>query len=288
MGTICRTIPEDAPKDDGSRDLGFLAAFGAKGAVRPLDPSLVTLSGAPSSRWSTLPNFDLIKERNKPINPPEKKANAPFFLPTTESLMPTFDLAAAAAQAEAAEKKRKAKRGAKKAVAAEEVPKLDGIDAYEVLLSRLTGVAPPATVARKTQPAGDQPGSTEGPAEHFSSCALLNSLGASAAVALLRSLPDASSAASALDILSESLEIKPLLTDDDAGHRGAVYGGVGFEMAEAHMNVLLEAHGLDLARSREGRTSLARAKAAHESTWERVRARMVAVETLTTHFLGQM
>ena len=36
-----------------------------------------------SSKWFTLCHLDLIKERNKPIQPPEKPQQAPFFLPTT-------------------------------------------------------------------------------------------------------------------------------------------------------------------------------------------------------------
>lgn len=48
--------------------------------------SLVTLSGFPSSRWANLPQLQLIKERNKPIEPPKKLKNAPFFLPGNDSL----------------------------------------------------------------------------------------------------------------------------------------------------------------------------------------------------------
>ena len=45
-------------------------------------PGLVTLSGQPASRWANLPHLNLIRERNKPIEPPKKPKNAPFFLPT--------------------------------------------------------------------------------------------------------------------------------------------------------------------------------------------------------------
>lgn len=44
------------------------------------------MSGLPSSRWANLPHLELIKERNKPIVPPKKSENAPFFLPGTDSL----------------------------------------------------------------------------------------------------------------------------------------------------------------------------------------------------------
>ncbi|WOG96203.1 hypothetical protein DCAR_0415536 [Daucus carota subsp. sativus] len=49
-------------------------------------PDLVTLSLLPKSQWQSLVNLDIIKERNKPIDPPKKPEKAPFFLPTIPSL----------------------------------------------------------------------------------------------------------------------------------------------------------------------------------------------------------
>lgn len=49
-------------------------------------PDLVTLSLLPKSQWQNLVNLDIIKERNKPIDPPKKSEKAPFFLPTIPSL----------------------------------------------------------------------------------------------------------------------------------------------------------------------------------------------------------
>jgi U3 small nucleolar RNA-associated protein 21 len=43
-------------------------------------PGLVTLSGLPPTHWKTLFHLELIKERNKPIEPPKKPPSAPFFL----------------------------------------------------------------------------------------------------------------------------------------------------------------------------------------------------------------
>lgn len=45
-----------------------------------LDQRLLTLSLVPPSRWQTLLNLDSIRQRNKPIQPPEKPKAAPFFL----------------------------------------------------------------------------------------------------------------------------------------------------------------------------------------------------------------
>lgn len=48
--------------------------------IEQLDQSLLTLSIVPQSRWQTLLNLDSIRERNKPLQPPEKPKAAPFFL----------------------------------------------------------------------------------------------------------------------------------------------------------------------------------------------------------------
>ncbi|KAK4424941.1 WD repeat-containing protein 36 [Sesamum alatum] len=49
-------------------------------------PDLVTLSLLPKSQWQSLINLDIIKARNKPIEPPKKPEKAPFFLPSIPSL----------------------------------------------------------------------------------------------------------------------------------------------------------------------------------------------------------
>ncbi|GAB4849172.1 hypothetical protein Ancab_003982 [Ancistrocladus abbreviatus] len=49
-------------------------------------PDLVTLSLLPKTQWQSLINLDIIKERNKPIEPPKKPEKAPFFLPSMPTL----------------------------------------------------------------------------------------------------------------------------------------------------------------------------------------------------------
>ncbi|KAM7517882.1 hypothetical protein LguiB_016844 [Lonicera macranthoides] len=49
-------------------------------------PDLVTLSLLPKSQWQGLINLDVIKARNKPIEPPKKPEKVPFFLPSIPSL----------------------------------------------------------------------------------------------------------------------------------------------------------------------------------------------------------
>ncbi|EPS64844.1 hypothetical protein M569_09935, partial [Genlisea aurea] len=49
-------------------------------------PDLVTLSLLPKSQWQGLINLDIIKARNKPIEPPKKPEKTPFFLPSVPTL----------------------------------------------------------------------------------------------------------------------------------------------------------------------------------------------------------
>uniref|UniRef100_A0A8I7BK31 Small-subunit processome Utp21 domain-containing protein n=1 Tax=Hordeum vulgare subsp. vulgare TaxID=112509 RepID=A0A8I7BK31_HORVV len=49
-------------------------------------PNMITLSLLPRSQWQSLTNLDIIKVRNKPIEPPKKPEQAPFFLPSVPSL----------------------------------------------------------------------------------------------------------------------------------------------------------------------------------------------------------
>lgn len=69
------------------------------GAPLPLAPSLVTLSLLPRAQWDSLAHIEVIKARNKPLQPPKKPEAAPFFLPTLPGLdpNPVFDLGPAAA-----------------------------------------------------------------------------------------------------------------------------------------------------------------------------------------------
>ena len=46
------------------------------------ESSAIVLSTAPRALWETLFNLELIKQRNKPLEPPKAPEKAPFFLPT--------------------------------------------------------------------------------------------------------------------------------------------------------------------------------------------------------------
>lgn len=58
------------------------------------DEPLVTLSTMPRARWMTLLNLDLIKARDKPIEPPKAPEKAPFFLPQVAGTTSSWDLEA--------------------------------------------------------------------------------------------------------------------------------------------------------------------------------------------------
>ena len=59
-------------------------------STTPLSSGLVTLSNLPKSRWNNLQSLDIIKQRNKPVEPPKQPKQAPFFLPTLPGLQPMF------------------------------------------------------------------------------------------------------------------------------------------------------------------------------------------------------
>ncbi len=57
-----------------------------------LSSDMMTLSLVPKSRWQNLLSLDLIKQRNKPTEPPKVPEKAPFFLPSLEKPQPLAGL----------------------------------------------------------------------------------------------------------------------------------------------------------------------------------------------------
>lgn len=78
------------PDEQVDEDYHGAPAFNEK-----LSEDMTTLSVVPRSRWQTLLHLDLIRQRNKPLEPPKAPEKAPFFLPSLEgknierSLVPT-------------------------------------------------------------------------------------------------------------------------------------------------------------------------------------------------------
>ncbi|KAK5128529.1 hypothetical protein LTR85_003199 [Meristemomyces frigidus] len=71
---------EDGDGDEDEEDLMDGLDDGAD--VEQLSSDLLTLSLVPRSRWQNLLHLDLIRQRNKPIEPAKKPEKAPFFLPS--------------------------------------------------------------------------------------------------------------------------------------------------------------------------------------------------------------
>ena len=72
---------------DGGEGAKSDDAAGAKSdravAAEPAAPGLATMALLPRTQWMGLLNLETIRERNKPVAPPEKPEAAPFFLPTS-------------------------------------------------------------------------------------------------------------------------------------------------------------------------------------------------------------
>lgn len=75
---VATIVSEAAAADNEDGNISTLATP----ALDQLESQLMTLSLVPRSKWQTLLHLDEIKSRNKPIEPPKKPENAPFFLPS--------------------------------------------------------------------------------------------------------------------------------------------------------------------------------------------------------------
>jgi U3 small nucleolar RNA-associated protein 21 len=78
QGASQLAIEHVAPEEDEQLEI-----TDGQSEIDQLDKNLLTLSIVPQSRWQTLLNLDSIRQRNKPIQPPEKPKAAPFFLGST-------------------------------------------------------------------------------------------------------------------------------------------------------------------------------------------------------------
>ncbi|KAI0213406.1 WD repeat-containing protein 36 [Lamellibrachia satsuma] len=77
----------EEPEDKHEREQYVASHFKSP---EQISNELVTLSLLPRSRWHSLLNLDVIKQRNKPKQPPKVPKAAPFFLPTVPGLELTF------------------------------------------------------------------------------------------------------------------------------------------------------------------------------------------------------
>lgn len=75
-----------ADVEEGDADPSHVKEIARVPKFNQIMPDLVTLSLLPKTQWQSLINLDIIKVRNKPIEPPKKPEKAPFFLPSMPSL----------------------------------------------------------------------------------------------------------------------------------------------------------------------------------------------------------
>lgn len=76
-----------------------------------LSQDILSLSLVPKSRWQTLLHLDLIRQRNKPTEPPKAPEKAPFFLPSLENAKASIATTDGQSQATAADYSRLRKMG---------------------------------------------------------------------------------------------------------------------------------------------------------------------------------
>jgi len=81
----------DAADAEEAVDADRLAEYAPKPSTIPLAADVLTLSDVPPAKWLATLHLDLVKERNKPKEPPKPLPNAPFFLPTAyDGVTPRF------------------------------------------------------------------------------------------------------------------------------------------------------------------------------------------------------
>ncbi|XP_063933250.1 WD repeat-containing protein 36-like [Zophobas morio] len=89
IGTSCHSDEEDWPASVTFAEDESLVPHPSP---NQLGVRCLTLSLKPMNYWQTLSQLDLIKERNKPVEAPQKAPKAPFFLSTLPGLTPKFAL----------------------------------------------------------------------------------------------------------------------------------------------------------------------------------------------------
>ena len=118
--------------------------------IDQLDSKLLTLSLVPPSRWQTLLNLESIRERNKPVQPPEKPKAAPFFLGSSltngnNGFLPDTKEDAAAQAIESAERSRVSKLASLQPVTSTFTALLkESEDDSAALIAHLTHLSPSA------------------------------------------------------------------------------------------------------------------------------------------------
>ncbi|KAK0308230.1 rRNA-processing protein utp21 [Friedmanniomyces endolithicus] len=75
--------------DEEEVDDDMMAGLDEEPNLDQLSSDLLSLSLVPRSQWQNLLHLDLIRARNKPVEPPKKPEKAPFFLPSLQNKQAT-------------------------------------------------------------------------------------------------------------------------------------------------------------------------------------------------------
>lgn len=76
-------INADTEDEDVNNELDLIDG-GPETDINQMSSDLLSLSLVPRSRWQNLLHLDLIRQRNKPVEPPKNPEKAPFFLPSLQ------------------------------------------------------------------------------------------------------------------------------------------------------------------------------------------------------------
>lgn len=81
---VLTDMPGTGPVEDNFDNATLLTSGQLDATLDHLSTDLLSLSLVPKPRWQNLLHLDLIRQRNKPIEPPKKPEKAPFFLPALQ------------------------------------------------------------------------------------------------------------------------------------------------------------------------------------------------------------
>lgn len=102
----------------------------------------INTSGLCDARWRNILNLDVVKKKNKPLQPPKAVASAPFFLPVIHSVDFKFDIEEALSKNDS--KNKIDPETFMQTVFSQQLIKAQTLDDYQVLFNQLKVMGPSA------------------------------------------------------------------------------------------------------------------------------------------------
>ena len=274
--------PEGAPKKAEGQAADKAHESSRAEAPEPVSPGMATMALLPRTQWLGLLHLDTIRERNKPIAPPEKPKEAPFFLPTTASLErnPVFDVEAKTGDEDEGEDGQTRSRILKTSGEG-------GGDVEGVLLRLLRRGKAAAEAAAKNKPSNGKKRGAATSAEEPSTGGVyaellvhLRKQGPSALDAEIRALGPWDVA-----VMSDADEEE--LADVLDFFAAEIPSGRNFELLHALLAHFLRVHGLAIAARESLRERADRVRAAARGAWKGLDALLQEVRCALGFFSGQ-